>query len=57
MIELTDITICSGPFRLAHVNLTVANGSYAVLMGGTGQGKNHATGSHLWGCDRSPTEK
>ena len=39
MIELTDVTIRSGPFLLNHVNLTVGSGSYAVLMGGTGQGK------------------
>lgn len=39
MIELTDVTIHSGPFRLGEVSLTVAAGRYAVLMGGTGQGK------------------
>jgi ABC-type sugar transport system ATPase subunit len=39
MIELDDITIRSGAFELAHASLSVAKGAYAVLMGGTGQGK------------------
>src|SRR5688572_30447726 len=39
MIELDDITIRSGAFELAHVRLTIPKGAYAVLMGGTGQGK------------------
>ena len=39
MIELRDITIRSGPFSLMNVNLTIPDGTYAVLMGGTGQGK------------------
>jgi ABC-type sugar transport system ATPase subunit len=39
MIELTDVAIRSGTFSLSHVNLSVPAGTYAVLMGGTGQGK------------------
>jgi len=39
MIELRDLTIRSGPFTLASVNLNIPAGTYAVLMGQTGQGK------------------
>jgi ABC-type sugar transport system ATPase subunit len=39
MIELEDLSIRSGPFTLTGVNLSIPAGSYAVLMGGTGQGK------------------
>lgn len=39
MIELQDITIQSGAFRLANVSLSLARGEYAALMGKTGQGK------------------
>ena len=39
MIELRDITIRSGPFSLTNVGLSIPEGTYAVLMGGTGQGK------------------
>lgn len=39
MIELRHATIRSGPFELADISLTVPEGVYAVLMGGTGQGK------------------
>lgn len=39
MIELRDITIRSGPFSLTNVGLVIPEGCYAVLMGGTGQGK------------------
>jgi ABC-type sugar transport system ATPase subunit len=39
MIELHDITIRSGPFSLTNVGLSIPEGTYAVLMGGTGQGK------------------
>lgn len=39
MIELHDITIRSGPFSLTNVGLSIPEGNYAVLMGGTGQGK------------------
>jgi ABC-type sugar transport system ATPase subunit len=39
MIELDNLSIRSGPFTLSGVNLRVADGEYAVLMGGTGQGK------------------
>jgi ABC-type sugar transport system ATPase subunit len=39
MIELIDVTIRSGTFSLSNVNLSVPPGTYAVLMGGTGQGK------------------
>lgn len=39
MIQLDNLSIHSGPFTLGGVNLLVPAGSYAVLMGGTGQGK------------------
>jgi ABC-type sugar transport system ATPase subunit len=39
MIELRDITIRSGKFQLTNCSLSVPEGRYAVLMGGTGQGK------------------
>ncbi len=39
MIELRDITIRSGPFSLTNVGLSIPENTYAVLMGGTGQGK------------------
>lgn len=39
MIELKDISIRAGMFRLDKLNLLVSAGSYAVLMGATGQGK------------------
>ncbi|MGE0756978.1 MAG: ABC transporter ATP-binding protein [Pirellulaceae bacterium] len=39
MIELREVTIRSGVFSLTTVNLTIPTGQYAVLMGGTGQGK------------------
>ena len=39
MIQLKDLSIRSGPFALSGINLSVPQGEYAVLMGGTGQGK------------------
>ncbi len=39
MIQMHDVTIRSGPFVLSKVNLIIPQGRYAVLMGGTGQGK------------------
>jgi ABC-type sugar transport system ATPase subunit len=39
MIELQNLSIRSGPFALSGVDLTVREGTYAALMGGTGQGK------------------
>jgi ABC-type sugar transport system ATPase subunit len=39
MIELHDITIHSGSFALRNMDLVIPEGTYAVLMGGTGQGK------------------
>jgi ABC-type sugar transport system ATPase subunit len=39
MIELEAVTIRSGPFGLVDLSFTVPTGAYAVLMGGTGQGK------------------
>jgi ABC-type sugar transport system ATPase subunit len=39
MIELDNITIHSGSFSLAAAELSVPAATYAVLMGGTGQGK------------------
>lgn len=39
MIELQSVAIRSGTFALNGMNLSIAAGQYAVLMGGTGQGK------------------
>jgi ABC-type sugar transport system ATPase subunit len=39
MIELQKLLIRSGTFSLNNVSLAISAGSYAVLMGGTGQGK------------------
>ena len=39
MIQLADLSIRSGPFALSAINLSIPEGAYAVLMGGTGQGK------------------
>jgi ABC-type sugar transport system ATPase subunit len=39
MIQLDKVTVRAGAFGLADVHLTVPEGTYGVLMGGTGQGK------------------
>jgi len=39
MIELDNLSIRSGAFALTNVGLSIPAGAYAVLMGGTGQGK------------------
>jgi len=39
MIQVDNLAIRSGPFTLSGINLSIAEGAYAVLMGGTGQGK------------------
>jgi ABC-type sugar transport system ATPase subunit len=39
MIQLENLTIRCGSFGLTDVSLSIADGVYAVLMGGTGQGK------------------
>lgn len=39
MIELKSLSIRSGPFSLSGIQLSIPQGAYAVLMGGTGQGK------------------
>lgn len=39
MIEIENVTIRSGPFSLTNVTASIPEGDYAVLMGGTGQGK------------------
>lgn len=39
MIEIENVTIRSGAFSLANVTAVIPEGHYAVLMGGTGQGK------------------
>src|SRR5690349_11840323 len=39
MVELANITIRSGPFRLVGISFDVPQGQYAVLMGKTGEGK------------------
>lgn len=39
MIELRDLSLRAGKFQLENIQLQVPQGAYAVLMGGTGQGK------------------
>ena len=39
MIEIENVTVRSGAFTLTNVTAAIAEGEYAVLMGGTGQGK------------------
>jgi ABC-type sugar transport system ATPase subunit len=39
MVELANVTIRSGSFRLSNISFEVPNGQYAVLMGKTGEGK------------------
>lgn len=39
MIELDRVTIRSGSFSLENISLSIPQGTYAVLMGSTGQGK------------------
>ena len=39
MVQLDDVTIRSGSFRLSNVSFAVSTGQYAVLMGKTGEGK------------------
>lgn len=39
MIELENVTVRSGTFVLTNLSAVIPEGEYAVLMGGTGQGK------------------
>jgi ABC-type sugar transport system ATPase subunit len=39
MIELNRLAIRCGSFSLTDISMSIAEGTYAVLMGGTGQGK------------------
>jgi ABC-type sugar transport system ATPase subunit len=39
MIEIENVSVRSGAFVLTNIAATIAEGEYAVLMGGTGQGK------------------
>ena len=39
MIEIKELTVHAGKFRLQDVSLTVPSGKYGVLMGRTGSGK------------------
>lgn len=39
MIEIENVTVRSGKFVLSNFTATIPEGDYAVLMGGTGQGK------------------
>jgi ABC-type sugar transport system ATPase subunit len=39
MIDVRDLSICQGAFRLDGIALVVPHGRYAVLMGKTGSGK------------------
>ena len=40
MIEIKDLTVTNGSFKLCDINLTVQTGQYAVLTGPTGCGKS-----------------
>ena len=65
MIQLENLSIRSGPFTLTDVSLTIPQGVYAVLMGGTGQGKTtileaicglrKVTGGRILLCGRDVT--
>ena len=39
MIEIKDLSLRAGEFRLDHLSFTIESGQYAVLMGKTGRGK------------------
>ena len=39
MIEIKDVSLRAGEFRLDHLSFTIQSGQYAVLMGKTGRGK------------------
>jgi molybdate/tungstate transport system ATP-binding protein len=39
VIELRDVTVHAGGFRLSEVNLTIGDGEYFVILGPTGAGK------------------
>jgi ABC-type sugar transport system ATPase subunit len=39
VIQLKDISITAGDFRLSKINFTIPTGKYGVLMGRTGSGK------------------
>lgn len=39
MIEIKDLSLRAGEFRLHHLSFTIQSGQYAVLMGKTGRGK------------------
>lgn len=39
MIEIEDLTVAAGAFRLERVSLTIPAGEYGILMGKTGSGK------------------
>ena len=39
MIEIKDLSLRAGEFRLDHLSFTIQSGQYAVLMGKTGRGK------------------
>jgi len=40
MIEIQDLAVANGTFKLQNINLTVQTGQYAVLTGPTGCGKS-----------------
>ena len=39
MIEIKDLSLRAGEFRLDHLSFTIQSGQYALLMGKTGRGK------------------
>ncbi len=39
MIEIKDLSLRAGEFRLDHLSFAIQSGQYAVLMGKTGRGK------------------
>ncbi|MHC4442767.1 MAG: ABC transporter ATP-binding protein [Planctomycetota bacterium] len=43
MIEIDNITVHAGDFKLKEVSLTIPTGQYGVLMGKTGSGKTTLT--------------
>lgn len=65
MIELRKVTLKAGQFALCEINLAIAAGEYAVLMGKTGSGKTtileavcglrSVTAGSIWLHDRDVT--
>ena len=56
MIEIKDLTIMAGSFRLSNVNMTIPTGKYGVLLGKTGSGKTTLMES-ICGLKKIPSGK